>query len=162
MRRPLLGLLLASTLLASASLSARPALAEPPPAPLAPSPAPPSYSPAPAGPWVAPLAGTRRRSSGAMIGGIVLASLGALGMGIGTAIYVDAGCSSSFESQFCSPSADKLVGMTVLLSSAVVTAIGVPLWIYGAEKVATPADEPPIREVSVQVGLTSATLKLSF
>lgn len=166
MRRPLLGLLLASTLLASISLSARPALADPPSAPLAPLAAPPSYSPVPAAPWAAPLAGTRRRSSGAMIGGIVLTSLSAIGMGIGTAVYVDAGCSSDFGSgslrSICSDSDGKLVGMTVLLSSAVGAAIGVPLWIYGAEKVVIPPDEQPIREVSVRVGPTSAALQVSF
>ena len=168
MRRPLLGLLLASTLLASTSLSARPAFAEPPPAPLAPSAAPPSYPPAPAAPWAAPLAGTQRRSSGAMIGGILLTSLGAVGMASGSAIYAEAagGCSTNFDNGFgetiCSDSEGKLVGMTVLLTSAVVAAVGVPLWIYGAEKIAVPSSEQPIREVSVRVGPTSATLHVSF
>ena len=168
MRRPLLGLLLASTVLASTSLSARPALADPPPAPLVPSAAPPSYAPMPAAPWAAPLAGTERRSSGAMVGGILLSSLGAIGMGIGTAIYVDsaADCSNNFDNGFgrpdCSGSEGKLVGMTVLLTSAVGVAIGVPLWIYGAEKIAIPPSEQPIREVSVRVGPGSATLHVSF
>lgn len=166
MRRPLLGLLLASTLLASTSLSARPALADPPPAPLAPSAAPPAYSPVPSAPLVAPLAGTGRRSSGAMVGGIVLASIGAVGMGFGTAIYADAAdtCRSSFGGvrSSCSSSDGRLVGMTVLLTSAAGAAIGVPLWIYGAEKVVLPADQPPVREVSVRVGPTSATLHISF
>lgn len=169
MRRPLLGLLLASTVLASTSLSARPALADPPPAPLVPSAAPPSYSPAPAAPWVAPLAGTRRHSSGAMIGGIFLTSLGALGMAIGTGVYVEAaaGCSRNFDNGTgqlsCSSSEGKLVGMTLLLSSAVGAAIGVPLWIYGAEKTILPPDEQPLmRQVSVRVGPASAALHVSF
>ena len=171
MRRPLLGLLLASTVLASTSLPARPALADPPPAPLVPSGAPPSYSPAPAAPWAAPLAGTRRRSSGAMIGGIFLTSLGALGMAVGTGFYVDAaaGCSRDFDFDIgsgrlgCSSSDGKLVGMTLLLGSAVGAAIGVPLWIYGAEKtVIPPGEQPLMREVSVRVGPASAALHVSF
>jgi len=168
MRRPLLGLLLASTVLASTSLPARPALADPPPAPLVPSAAPPSYTPTPAAPWAAPLAGTRRRSSAAMIGGIFLTSLGALGMGIGTGVYVDAAdCSPSIDNGFgrvrCSSNEGKLVGMTLLLSSAVGVAIGVPLWIYGAEKTIIPPDEQPlIHEVSVRVGPASAALHISF
>jgi hypothetical protein len=167
MRRPLLGLLLASTL-----LSSRPALADPPPAPplAPPAPtAPPSYAPPPAAPWAAPLAVTSRRSSGAMITGVVLASIGALGMGIGTAIYTDAAgsCSDSFEfdraSCLRSSSDGKLVGMTVLLSSAAVAAVGVPLWIFGAQKVVAPPDQQPsLRAVSVRLGPASASLHLSF
>ena len=103
-----------------------------------------------------------------MGGGIVLTSLGVLGMGAGTGIYAEAssGCSTRFDQgsvrEICSDSAGKLVGMTVLLTSAVVTAIGVPLWIYGAEKIAVSPSEQPIREVSVRVGPTSAALHLSF
>ncbi len=108
-----------------------------------------------------------------MIGGVVLASLGALGMGIGTAVYVDSAssCTDSFDGEFgrsnClrGSSEGKLVGMTILLSSAAVAAIGVPLWIFGAEKVVAPREEPPPpppREVSVRIGPTSAALQLSF
>ena len=89
MRRPLPGLLLAATLLASTALPAR---AEPP-SPLPAAPLAPVAAPATAPPWAAPLAGTRRRSSGAMVGGIVLTSLGALAAAIGTAVYVDAASS---------------------------------------------------------------------
>lgn len=104
-----------------------------------------------------------------MIGGILLTSLGALGMGVGTAIYTDAASCSphSFDAEFQTGCPDtpggKLVGMTVLLSSAVGSAIGVPLWIYGAEKVAAlPEKPPPVQEVSVRVGPASALLHVSF
>jgi hypothetical protein len=103
-----------------------------------------------------------------MIGGIFLTSLGALGMGIGTGVYVEAAdCSSSFDNGFgrarCSSSDGKLVGMTLLLSTAVGVAIGVPLWIYGAEKTVIPPDEQPLlREVSVRVGPASAALQVLF
>jgi hypothetical protein len=103
-----------------------------------------------------------------MIGGIVLTSLGALGMSVGTGVYVgaDDGCSASFDNDFgrsCSRNDGKLVGMTLLLSSAVGVAIGVPLWIYGAEKTILPPDEQPfMRQVSVRVGPASAALHVSF
>ncbi len=86
-----------------------------------------------------------------MIGGVVLASLGALGMGIGTAVYVESAtrCTNNFAREFgradclSASSEGKLVGMTILLSSAAVAAVGVPLWIFGAEKVVVPREEPP-------------------
>jgi hypothetical protein len=165
MRRPLLGLLLASTLLAETSLPARTAHAEPPPAPLAPYAAP-LVGPA----WASPLAGTRRRNSGVMALGVVLASLGAIGMAAGTAIDVQAvgGCTQadlrgSFSRSNCDNAGDKLLGMTMLLGSAVTAAVGVPLWIYGAEKVAaTPADQAPRPAASLVVGPSKATFEVSF
>jgi hypothetical protein len=174
MRRPLLGLLLASSMLPL--FAARPALADPPPAPLTPSPAPlaaysapPAYPVAPAV-WAAPLAGTRRRSAGAMVSGIILTSLGAIGMAVGTASYVDAvgRCTEvtlggSLFRQDCNNSAGKLFGMAMLLGSASGAALGVPLWIYGAEKVAIEPDEKaPIRAAAVVVGPTSAALRVTF
>jgi hypothetical protein len=110
-----------------------------------------------------------------MIAGVVLTSLGAIGMGIGTAVYVDSAssCTNSFDGEFgqssclSASSEGKLVGMTILLSSAAVTAIGVPLWVFGAEKVAAPRDEPPPPPppppaVSLRVGPSAAALQLSF
>ena len=166
MRRPLLGLLLASTLLVSTSLPARTARAEPPLAPYAPA----ATAPAPAPAWAAPLAGTRRRSSGAMIGGVVLTVVGAVAMAAGTAGYTQAvgGCTeANFNGQImrthCDNAASKLSGMTTLLVGAAVAAVGIPLWIYGSEKVAaTPADEAPKPSAAMRIGPTSATLQLSF
>jgi hypothetical protein len=174
MRRPLLGLLLASSLLSM--VAARPVLAEPPPAPLTPFPAPlapssaPAASPIAPATWSAPLAGTRRRSAGAMVGGIVLTSLGVIGMAVGTASYVDAvgGCrevnvGGSLVRENCNNSGAKLFGMTTLLVSASGAAVGVPLWIYGAEKVAlSPEDEAPIHAAAVIVGPASAALRVTF
>ena len=167
MRRPLFGLLLASSLLALAP--ARPALADPPPAPLPIPPAALAPSAAPA-PFGAALAGTRRRSTSAMVGGILLTSLGTVGMAMGTAIYVGAvgGCAEanvggSIVRDGCEISGAKLTGMTVLLVGAASAAVGVPLWIYGSEKVAlTPKDEEPIHAAAVVVGPASAALRLTF
>jgi hypothetical protein len=164
MRRPLPGLLLASTLLVSTALPAR---AEPPPAPLAPLAA---VAPATAPPWAAPLAGTRRRSSGAMIGGIVLTSLGALAMAIGTAADVDAisscvvGTSGGqiFRTN-CDNEGNKIGAMTTLLVGATAVAFGVPMWIFGSEKVAAnPDDAPPKPAAAVAIGPGTASLRLSF
>jgi hypothetical protein len=168
MRPPLLGLLLASTLLASTSLSARTALADPPPAPLAPYAAAPAY-PAQAAPWATPLAGTRRRSPAAMVGGILLTSLGAIGMALGTGVYVDAAsCADTnvagtvVRTNCPNRSGGKLFGMTMLLGSASGAALGVPLWIYGAEKVAAlPEDAAPIR-AAVVVGPASGGFRVLF
>ena len=174
MRRPLLGLLLASSLLSM--VTARPARADPPPAPLPPPAAPlvpyaaPAAYPSAPAQGAAPLAGTRRRSSGAMIGGILLTSVGAIGMAVGTAIYVTAvgNCTEvniggTLVRDECNNSAAKLSGMAVLLSGATAAAAGVPLWIYGSEKVAiSPAEDPLIHAASVVVGPTSATLRVSF
>ncbi len=165
MRRPLLGLLLAATFFASTSIPARTALAEPPAAPLAPY-----AAPATASPWAAPLAGTRRRSTGAMVGGIVLTSLGALAMAIGTAMYVDtvSGCTETpingqiFRTN-CDNAGTKLAGMTTLLVGATGVAFGVPLWIYGSEKVAKmPEDQAPRPAAAVVVGPAGATLHVTF
>ena len=162
MRRPLPGLLLAATLLASTALPAR---AEPPPPPLAPV-----AAPATAPPWAAPLAGTRRRSSGAMIGGVVLTTLGAIATAVGTAVYVDAASSCVqgtlgnmvFRSN-CDQSAAKLGSMTALLVGATAIAAGIPLWIYGSEKVAALPDEAPERPAAaVVIGPGAATLKITF
>jgi len=175
MRRPLLGLLLASSFLL-ALFAARPALADPPPAPLTPYPAPLApYAPPVAYPstpavTAAPLASTRRRSSAAMVGGILLTSFGAVGMAVGTGVYVDAvgSCSEvnvggSLMRSHCNNSGAKLFGMAMLLGSASGAAVGVPLWIYGSEKVAlSPAEEAPIRAAAVVVGPASAGLRITF
>lgn len=163
MRRPLPGLLLASTLLASTT--ALPARAEPPPAPLAPV-----AAPATAPPWAAPLAGTARRSSGVMVGGIVLTSVGALAMAIGTGAYVDVvsscvvGTSGGqiFRTN-CDDGSGKLGAMTALLLGAAGVVVGVPMWIYGSEKVAAkPDDAPPRPAASVVLGPGAATLHVTF
>lgn len=175
MRRLLLGLLVASTLLA-----ARPALADPPPAtapaavtPAAVTPPAPAAAPLspPIGPWAAPLAASRRRSSGIMIGGIALTALGALGMSVGTASYVttvsdcnDARVQGQADGGVrCANGGTKIIAMSLLLAGAAGAAVGVPLWIYGAEKVAVPKDDPfPIRAAAVIVGPASAALHVSF
>lgn len=164
MRRPLPGLLLAATLLASTALPAR---AEPPaaPAPLAPV-----AAPATAPPWAAPLAGTRRRSSGAMVGGIILTTLGAVATAAGTGAYVDAASScvqdtlggTVFRAN-CDQGGAKLGAMTTLLVGAAGMAFGVPLWIYGSDKVAAlPDDRAPKPAAAVVIGPGAATLNITF
>lgn len=164
MRRPLSGLLLALTFLASTA-TALPARAEPPSAPLAPV-----AAPATAPAWAAPLAGTRRRSPGAMVGGIVLTSLGAVAMAAGTGAYVDAvgSCVESnvggtlFRSH-CDNAGTKLAAMTTLLVGATAVAFGVPLWIYGSDKVAAkPDDQAPKPSAAVVIGPGAATLQITF
>jgi hypothetical protein len=105
-----------------------------------------------------------------MIGGIVLTSLGALGMAIGTAVYVEAvgSCTEvnvggSVVRTDCKNSGPKLFGMAMLLGSASGVGLGVPLWIYGSEKVArSPETEAPIRAAAVVVGPASAALRVTF
>jgi hypothetical protein len=164
MRRPILGLLLASTGLLAASLPARAARAEPPLAPYA------VAAPGPASAWAAPLAGTRRRSSGAMVGGIVLTTLGAIAMAAGTGGYVDAvaGCTAidvnGTQARFnCDNGGAKLAGMATLLVGAAGVAAGVPLWIFGSEQVAaTAADHAPKPSAAVLIGPATAGLRVSF
>jgi hypothetical protein len=165
MRRPLSGLLLAFTLLAATVIPARTAHADPPP-PLAPRAAP-VVAPA----WASPLAGTRRRSSGVMVLGVVLASFGALGMASGTAVYAQAvgGCTTTIVGgnlirTNCDNGAAKGVGMTMLLVGSVAAAAGVPLWVYGAEKVAStePSEPPPPPVAALLVSPGGATFKVSF
>ncbi|MEP7124391.1 MAG: hypothetical protein ABJE95_25915 [Byssovorax sp.] len=167
MRRPLLGLLLASIFLASTAIAV-PARAEPPAA--APAPLAPVAAPATAPPWAAPLAGTRRRSSGAMVGGIVLTALGAVATAVGTAAYVDA-VSSCIQGDVggqifranCDNGGTKLASMTTLLLGAASIVAGVPLWVYGSDKVAAlPDDKAPKPAAAVVIGPGTAALHLSF
>ncbi len=164
MRRPLSGLLLASTLLAATALPARTAHADPP-LPLTPHAAP-VVAPA----WASPLAGTRRRSSDVMVLGVVLASFGALGMLSGTAVYVQAvgGCSTTTVGgnlirNNCDNGTAKGVGMTMLLVGSVAAAVGVPLWVYGGEKVAsTEPDLARAPAAALVVNPGGATFAVSF
>jgi hypothetical protein len=105
-----------------------------------------------------------------MIGGIVLTSLGAIAAAVGTAAYVDAASScvqgtlsgQVFRSN-CEQSSAKLGSMTALLVGATGIAAGVPLWIYGSEKVAALPDEaPPKPAAALVIGPGAATLKITF
>lgn len=105
-----------------------------------------------------------------MGGGIALTSLGALAMAVGTAMYVDtvSNCRETpingqiFRTN-CDNAGTKLAGMTTLLVGATGAAFGVPLWIFGAEKVAaTPEDQAPKPAAAVVVGPAGATLHVTF
>ena len=105
-----------------------------------------------------------------MIGGVILTALGAVAMAAGTGGYVDAvgGCtetnfSGTLVRSDCDNAASKLSAMTTLLAGAAGASIGVPLWIYGAEKVAaTPDEAAPRPSASVTIGPASAMLHVSF
>ena len=90
--------------------------------------------------------GTRRRSTGMMIAGILLTSVGLVGMGTGTGVFAAAGScdqlqflraeGDSFGGGFtCATHAQRTTGMSVLLASAITVGLGVPLWILGASDV---------------------------
>ncbi len=91
---------------------------------------PPGYGPQP----MQPPAATERRSTGMMVGGIVLLSVGGLGLVIGSSLALSStttcdfgGCSSSGGSQ--------TAGYGVLIGGAIAVAVGIPLLIYGVKKV---------------------------
>lgn len=92
--------------------------------------------------------GTRRRSTGMMVAGIIISSLGAVAMGAGTGIYFSrAGCDDlsprfpgGIEGDFGSPNecnrgATRTAGMAIVIAGAIGAALGVPLWILGASDV---------------------------
>lgn len=135
------------------SIPPAPPLAAAPPAlalPSAPA-AEPLYDPAahgglPLGAYLRMTRGTRRRSTGMMIAGILLTSVGLVGMGTGTGVFAAAGScdrspmllseGDSFGGGFtCGTHAQRTTGMSVLLASAITVGLGVPLWILGASDV---------------------------
>lgn len=140
--------LVAAALLAGALLQATPAAADPPPAPPA---AEGLYDPGAHGglsygAYLRMTRGTRRRSTGMMIAGIILTAFGAVGMGAGTGVFAAAGsCDPSplarlsgdgsvFE-RACNTHEQRTTGMSVLLAGAIIAGMGVPLWIAGASDV---------------------------
>jgi hypothetical protein len=105
-----------------------------------------------------------------MIGGIVLTTLGAIATAVGTAAYIDA-ASSCVQGTLggmvfranCDQAGAKLGSMTTLLVGAAGIAFGVPLWIYGSDKVAVLPDEKAAKPAAaVVIGPGAATLKITF
>ncbi|MFT3771893.1 MAG: hypothetical protein QM820_41320 [Minicystis sp.] len=89
--------------------------------------------------------GTARRSSGMMVTGIVIASVGAVGMASGTAVFATSGrcfggdfpTSPEFGSsgQLCSHGGGRTSGMALLLAGTIAATMGVTLWVLGATHV---------------------------
>lgn len=77
-----------------------------------------------------------RRSTGMMVGGIVLLSAGGLAMVIGSSLALTSSTTCNFDGFGCSSSGDsEAAGYGVLIGGAVALAVGIPLLIYGAKKV---------------------------
>jgi hypothetical protein len=197
-RLPLLPLLLALAL----GAASRPARADDPapgqpatPAPAAVAPAP-VWHPQPllAQPWAqrpftpqAPLYPQRaivdpeRHSTGAMVTGIVLVSLGIIGLGTGTALAVskqpqctilgrspdaptiDDGSDRSKLPSGCPTSANQGAGMSILIGSALVAGLGIPLWIFGSQRASRyPDTASSLMRPTLLVGPGTAGLRVSF
>jgi hypothetical protein len=138
-------------LVAALALAAAPAQAEPPLAPKAPRfEVDPAYQPAahgglPYGTYMLMSRGTRRRSTGMMVSGIVITALGAVAMGTGTGIYFrSSDCSNGdspvglreeFIEPVCNNSAIHKAGLAIMLTGLITSSLGVPLWILGATDV---------------------------
>lgn len=95
--------------------------------------------------------GTFRRSTGMMATGIVLVGLGSTVMVSGTAVYASHGdCFFGVNGpEQCATHQNHTIGMALLLTGAVATAFGIPLWIVGQSEVpwmeAGKNDRAPVR-----------------
>jgi hypothetical protein len=94
--------------------------------------------------------------------GIILTSVGATMLPIGSLMWAGAGqdCTSdpSFQSTVCEPSRSRFSGLGVLVAAAGGLAIGIPLMVLGAQKV--PIEIP--RRAALTVGPMSAGLRFDF
>jgi hypothetical protein len=132
MRRPLLPTLAGLALLASAA----PARAEEPPLPV-----PPSYSPADHGGLPYPVylrmsRGTARRSTGMMVGGIIITAVGAAAQATGLGVYASDRCSDFAPtpdglSVCVQPRNQRVTGLAFMLAGTIAVAVGIPLWVIG-------------------------------
>ena len=126
------------------------------------------------------LPGTERHSSAAMVTGIVLVGLGVVGLGVGTAVGLAAkrscgspggdviepdgpGTRSTTTFVDCPAGPGSTAGMAILVSSAVFAGIGIPLWIFGSERVSRyPDSAARLVRPTLLVGPGSAGLRVSF
>jgi hypothetical protein len=93
-----------------------------------------------------------RRSTGMMVGGIVLLSAGGLAMVIGSSLALNNGC-TAFDGFGCSSNGDsQTAGYGVLIGGAVALAVGIPLLIYGSKKVPVRAEAPTAPSPSAWIG----------
>lgn len=139
---------------------------------------PPGYYPPPPGGYWMPgpppeEAGTKRRSTGMMVTGIVFASLGAANAIAGAVMMAaapkrcmvaeaDFGGGGSFNDG-CEPDPGFIVvGGVTMAAGGALLAIGIPLWIVGAR---TPSPNPPERSAArptLLVGPRSAGVRFAF
>ncbi|MEO7331742.1 MAG: hypothetical protein ABI193_24415 [Minicystis sp.] len=127
------------------------------------------------------LPGTDRHSTAAMVTGIVFVGVGVLGLGVGTAVALAGKRSCGFDTggdgppspeggprdapltRECPPSAGNAVGMTLLVTSTLFAGIGIPLWIFGSQRVSRyPDTARSFTRPTLLVGPGSAGLRLSF
>lgn len=112
--------------------------------------------------WRDPSIGKETRSSGMVAAGVVLISIGATMMPIGSVMSGNAGRSCNFDdfgqSQGCQQSSERISGLGVLLAGAGGLAVGIPLVVLGAQKV--PIEIP--RRSALTVGPTGASFRYDF
>jgi hypothetical protein len=111
--------------------------------------------------WRDPAVGKETRSSGMVAAGVVLISLGATALPIGTSLATDTSqdCNSDPTGNFtCVPSGARLGGLGVLAAGAGALAVGIPLLVLGAQKV--PIEIP--RRSALTVGPTGASFRYDF
>jgi len=148
----------------AAALFASPARADPPDPSRYVDPA---YEPAAHGglPYATYLRLTRggfRRSTGMMVTGIVLVSVGATTMAVGSSAYAAAsGCNDQIPNlegdfgQSCSSRTGHATGMAILLAGSIAAGLGIPLWIVGATDVPW-AESAANERVPARLGLVPA------
>lgn len=101
---------------------------------------------------------TRRNSTGMMVTGIVLTSLGAVALPAGVAVIA-----TDLSNGDDVAIAAVLVGFPLVIGSGVFAAVGIPLWVIGAREVPVrPGDEEARAVPEVFVGPTSASLRWTF
>lgn len=97
-----------------------------------------------------------RRSTGMMVGGVVLLSVGGLGLVIGSSLALSSSASTTCDFRFggCSSSSggSQTAGYGVLIGGAIAVAVGIPLLIYGAKKVPARAEDPTAPSPSAWIG----------
>jgi hypothetical protein len=110
--------------------------------------------------WRDPAVGKETRSAGMVATGVVLISIGATMLPIGTTISAGAGRDCSFDgsTQTCEPDPERLSGIGVLAAAAGALAVGIPLVVLGAQKV--PIEIP--RRSAFTVGPTGASFRYDF
>lgn len=119
------------------------------------------YSGPPVG-WRDPSLGKETRSTAMVVTGIVLISVAATMLPVGSVIAASTGqdCVSdpTGVNLVCTPSTGNLTGIGVLAAAAGGLAIGIPLVVLGAQKV--PVEIP--RRAAITVGPTGAALRYDF
>jgi hypothetical protein len=147
----------------------------PPPGYYAP---PPGYGPA-YGPYygagMPPPREMERRSTGMMVGGILLTAFGAIGLGAGGVVYAssqtvqfDTTCTSNTNCFTTNRGGDKTAGIVLMVAGLAGIGVGIPLIVIGARKVPVDRSNPEKarereeRDAKLVVGPASAALHVSF